>query len=189
VKYCNLKVDVHNVLAVDIQSVIKIKGGFCLKIRGFEKISKEQFYKDVMFANDDLYDEYKLPQRATRKSAGYDFYTLYDFILKPGEEIKLPTGIKAYMQSNEKLDIRVRSSSGFKYNIRLKNQLGLIDADYYNNKNNEGHIWIALINEGNKDWAVKKGDAIAQGTFDTYLITDDDCPIEEERKGGIGSTN
>lgn len=154
------------------------------KIRGFEKISSEQFQKDCFY----YYEDIKLPRRATSKSAGYDFYSLTDFILKPNEEIKLATGIKTYMQDDEKLDIRVRSSSGFKYNIRLKNQLGLIDADYYNNPKNEGHIWIALINEGRKDWIVKKGEAIAQGTFNKYLIADRDVPMSEERIGGIGST-
>jgi len=161
---------------------------FMDKIRGFEKISFSQFKKDI---NTDVYlfANYKLPQRATRKSAGYDIPSLFDFILNPGDEIKLPTGIKAYMQDDEQLDIRVRSSSGFKYNIRLKNQLGLIDADYYNNPDNEGHIWIALKNEGDKVWEVKAGEAIAQGTFHKYLIADDDVPKNEERKGGIGSTN
>jgi dUTP pyrophosphatase len=135
------------------------------------------------------YEDYKLPQRATKKSAGYDFYALYNFTLDVGDEIKIPTGIKVYMQDDEQLDIRVRSSSGFKYNIRLKNQLGLIDADYYNNQDNEGHIWIALKNEGNRSWIVKKGDAIAQGTFHKYLIVDNDVSVNEERVGGIGSSN
>lgn len=162
-----------------------------MKIRGFEKISKEQFIKDFGTIKQEV--EYntdiKIPQRATFKSAGYDFYSPISFRLHQNQEIKIPTGIKVYMQDNEKLDIRVRSSMGFKYNIRLKNQLGLIDADYYNNPNNEGHIWVALKNEGDTIWEVKKGDAIAQGTFDVYLITDDDKPIKEERIGGIGSTS
>lgn len=162
-----------------------------MKIRGFEKISFNQYIKD--FKNLTQYHEYntniKIPQRATSKSAGYDFYSPISFRLHQNEEIKIPTGIKAYMQDSEKLDIRVRSSMGFKYNIRLKNQLGLIDADYYNNPNNEGHIWIALKNEGDQIWEVKEGDAIAQGTFSTYLTTDNDKPIKEERIGGIGSTS
>ena len=114
---------------------------------------------------------------------------MYAFTLQPGEEIKVPTGVKVYMQDDEQLDIRVRSSAGFKYNIRLKNQLGLIDSDYYNNPNNEGHIWIALKNEGDKEWVVKKGDGVAQATFHKYLIVDNDAPVNEERIGGIGSTN
>jgi len=159
-----------------------------LKIRGFEKISYIQFKNDV---NHDqrLYENYKLPCRATKRSAGYDFYSLHSFELKPFEEIKIPTGIKVYMQDDEQLDIRVRSSSGFKYNIRLKNQLGLIDSDYYNNSNNEGHIWIAIKNEGDDIWKVKTGEAFAQGTFHKYLTIDNDIPVNEERTGGIGSTN
>jgi dUTP pyrophosphatase len=158
------------------------------RIRGFEKISKEQFLKDIkgeMLSYDDII----LPRRATKKSSGYDFYSLKTFILKPNEEIILSTGIKTYMQDNEELKIFVRSSMGIKYNIRLKNQTGKIDADYYNNSSNEGHICIALKNEGDKDWIVNKGNAVAQGSFYNYLIGDNDCPISEERKGGIGSTN
>lgn len=160
------------------------------KTRGFEKISEEQLKNDVdCFWYRIYYSDYKLPRRATSKSAGYDFYSLFSFTLLPGEEIKLPTGVKAYMLDDEKLNIRVRSSTGFKYNIRLKNQLGLVDADYYNNPDNEGHIWIALKNEGKKNWTVKKGDAVAQGTFSKYLITDDDNPVKNKRVGGIGSTS
>lgn len=162
-----------------------MNGGSYLRLRGFEKISKEQFVDDAIFFS---YDDIRLPQRATQKSAGYDFYSLCDFKLKPGEEIKIATGIKVYMQDDEQLDIRVRSSAGFKYNIRLKNQLGLIDADYYNNQTNEGHIWIALKNEGDSQWVVNKGDAIAQGTFHKYLVVDNDIPVSVNRIGGIGST-
>jgi dUTP pyrophosphatase len=158
-----------------------------MRTRGFEIISKKQFIKDIEDKN--LYNKIKLPKRATKKSSGYDFYSLKDFILEPNEGIKIPTGIKTYMQDNEELMIFVRSSMGFKYNIRLKNQVGKIDADYYNNSDNEGHIWIALINEGHKTWFVTKGEAIAQGSFYNYLLADNDYPILEKRKGGIGSTS
>ena len=77
---------------------------------------------------------------------------------------------------------------GFKYNGRLCNQLGLIDKDYYNNESNEGHIFIKIKNEGDKEFVVNKGDAIAQGIFMKYLITDDD-DTNNVRVGGIGSTN
>lgn len=160
-----------------------------MKQRKFEKISLKQFYNDVMCASNLLYEEYKLPQRATRRSAGYDFYSLFDFTLKIDESIILPTGVKVYMQDDEQLDIRIRSSLGFKHGIRIKNQLALIDADYFNNENNEGHIWIALQNKGKFDWMFRQGDAIAQGTFHKYLIVDNDVPVKEERVGGLGSTN
>lgn len=154
--------------------------------RGFEKISLTQFEKDI---NDtSIYTDIKLPQRATRHSAGYDIFAVQDIFLKPGEMAAIPTGIKCYMLHDEWFSIRVRSGHGFKYNIRLKNQVGVVDSDYYNNPKNEGHIFIALQNEGNKDFIVKKGEAFAQGIFHKYLVTDDDF-VEFTRNGGFGSTD
>ena len=155
--------------------------------RFFEKISFEQFKKDIK--NDQkLYNYYNLPVRKTKYSAGYDFEALYDFILKPGEIMKIPTGLKVRMHENEALLLVNRSSVGFKYNVRLCNQLGVIDYDYYNNSDNEGHMWFKFQNEGDKDYKVKKGDSIGQGIFINYLVTDNEEKIEDERKGGIGST-
>ena len=141
-------------------------------MRKFEKISFDQFKKDIE-DNIDLYEKYKLPSRATKLSAGYDFYSLYDFTLKPNEIIKIPTG----------------SSQGFKYNVRLCNQVGILDGDYYNNESNEGHIWIKIQNQGNKDYFVKSGEAICQGIFTKYLTVDNEEEIKNERKGGFGSTS
>ncbi len=70
---------------------------------------------------------------------------------------------------------------GFKYNIRLCNQVGVIDADYYNNPDNEGHIFVKIQNEGDKEVTIKKGDAIAQGIFMKFLITDSDKSLNIER--------
>ena len=136
-----------------------------------------------------MYETLSLPKRATKGSAGYDFYALYDYTLKPGETMKIPTGIKVSMESDEVLFLIDRSSMGFKYNVRMCNQVGVIDADYYNNSNNEGHMWIRIQNEGDKDYVVKKGDAMIQGIFMKYLKTDDDVESDVERTGGIGSTN
>lgn len=148
--------------------------------RYFEKISFDQFKKDIC---DDinLYNSYNLPERKTASSAGYDFLALNDFILKPNETIKIPTGIKAKYPNNEFLMLVVRSSMGFKYNVRMCNQVGIIDADYYNNKENEGHIWIALQNQGDKDYEVKKGDGICQGIFMKYYTCND--IVENKREG------
>ena len=142
-------------------------------MRKFEKISFEQFKKDV---SDDLklYDEYELPSRETHYAAGYDFIALFDFTLKPGMIKKIPTGVKVKMQNDEVLLIVVRGRQGFKYNVRLINQVGVVDKDYYNNESNEGHIWIGLKNEGDKDYIVSKGERIAQGLFVKYLLTEDD---------------
>ena len=142
-------------------------------MRCFEKITFDQFKKDIE-DNKKIYKEFKLPSRDTTYAAGYDFHSLYDFIVKPGEIKKIPTGVKARMCNDEVLLLCVRSSQGFKYNIRLINQIGVIDKDYYDNPTNEGHIWIGLQNEGKEDYIVKKGDGIAQGIFMKYLLIDDD---------------
>lgn len=143
-------------------------------MRCFEKISFEQFKKDVK-DDKELYKTYTIPKRETKYAAGYDFFSLENFVLKPNEIIKIPTGIKSNMNDDEVLLLVVRSSMGFKYNVRLCNQVGVIDKDYYNNKDNEGHIFIKLQNEGNKDYVVQKGDAICQGMFIKYLTVDDEA--------------
>lgn len=157
-------------------------------MRKFEKISFEQFSKDV--ENDrNLYESYNVPRRKTISSAGYDFESLYDFTLKPNEIIKIPTGIKVSLNKDEVLMLYVRSSQGFKYNVRMCNQVGIIDSDYYNNIDNEGHMWVRLQNEGDKDYIVKKGDAICQGIITKFLIAEDENEDFIERVGGIGSTS
>lgn len=157
-------------------------------MRSFEKISFEQFKNDVC---DDklIYNKFKLPNRSTKNSAGYDFFSLFDFSLKPGEIMKIPTGIKVNMENNDVLFLVVRSSMGFKYNVRMCNQVGVIDSDYYNNSDNEGHIWIKLKNEGDKDFIVKNGDAICQGIFLYYLTVTNERDVKKIRNGGLGSTN
>jgi len=154
--------------------------------RYFEKISFEQFKKDIV---DDinLYNEYKLPIRKTKYSAGYDFIAMEDIVINPGEIKKIATGYKANMLGDEMLLIFVRSSMGFKYNVRLCNQVGIIDKDYYNNPDNEGHMFVKLQNEGEKVFIVKKGEAYVQGIFTKFLTCGEE--VEEERTGGIGSTN
>ena len=154
--------------------------------RYFEKISFERFSLDIK--NDrKLYDEYKLPRRASKNSCGYDFLAMEDYIIHPGEIKKIPTGYKSKFLSDEMLMIVVRSSMGFKYNVRMCNQVGVIESDYYNNISNEGHMWVALQNEGDKDYIINKGDAYAQGIFIKFLTCGDNP--EEERIGGLGSTN
>lgn len=156
-------------------------------MRGFEKISFKEFKK--IFGDDkELYEEYLLPRRASKNSAGYDILAIKDYVIKPKEILKIPTGLKVRMQNDEVLLIVVRSSMGFKHNVRLTNQVGVIDSDYYNNIDNEGHFFVSLQNEGEKDYIVKKGEAYAQGIFIKYLISDDDT-ASEIRKGGLGSTN
>ena len=148
--------------------------------RYFEKISFEQFKKDIK-DDKDLYNSYNIPKRETKFAAGYDFEAIEDFTIKPGEIKKIPTGIKVNMMDDEVLLLIVRSSMGFKYNVRLCNQVGVIDKDYYNNKDNEGHMFLALKNEGDKDYIVKKGDGICQGMFIKYLTVDNELDKFTER--------
>ncbi len=157
-------------------------------MRKFEKVSFDEFKKDIV---DDvnLYDEYSLPKRKTKYSAGYDFASLIDVVLQPGESVLIPTGVKCSLNNDDVLLIVVRSSLGFKHNIRLVNQVGVIDADYYNNESNEGHIFIKLKNEGDHDYHIEKGSAVAQGLIVNYQTIDDEEEITNDRTGGIGSTN
>lgn len=166
------------------------------KIRGFEKISLDQFKKDLEIeifdknenSVEDIYNSILLPKRATKNSAGYDVYSPFSFTLNPNESIKIPTGIKAYMLEDEYIKIVPRSSLGFKHFIRLANTIGIGDSDYYNNSGNEGHYFVKIRNEGITSLSIKKGDAICQIIFEKFLLADND-DVENERRGGIGSTN
>ena len=160
----------------------------------FEKVSLKQFIKDWIdtFGNQpdhiitEIYNNIKLPRRKTRLSAGYDIASPLSFTLRPGESIKFPTGLKCYMKEDDVLLIHVRSSVGFKYHTILSNGTGVIDADYVN-ADNEGHIFVKLVNHGDKDFVVYAGDDVVQGIFMKYDITDDDI-ASGERTGGFGST-
>ena len=155
--------------------------------RYFEKVSFNEFKKSYG-DNKELYDSFMLPKRATVHSAGYDFYAVDGFTIKPGEIYKVQTGCKACIPYDEVLMLYVRSSIGIKHNVRMCNQVGIVDADYYNNPDNEGHICIVLKNEGDKDFVLEKGERFAQGIFMKYLLTDND-DTTTTRTGGIGSTN
>ena len=149
-----------------------------MKLRGFEKIAK---YAAV---------DFPMPERKTQKSAGYDFCLPEDVVLEPGKLQLVPTGIKAYMQDGEYLGMHIRSSMAVKKRIMLANNVGIIDADYYNNADNEGHIMLALLNTGNEPLALPKGECVAQGIFYNYLVADGDADSEKVvRGGGFGSTS
>ena len=149
-----------------------------MKLRGFEKIAK---YADV---------EFQMPERKTQKSAGYDFCLPEDVVLEPGKLQLVPTGVKAYMQDDEYLGMHIRSSMAVKKRIMLVNNVGIIDADYYNNEDNEGHIMLALLNMGSEPIALPKGERVAQGIFYNYLVADGDDNAEKAvRGGGFGSTS
>ncbi len=165
------------------------------RIAQFLKVSFEQFrsaYEEDFGGTEDeirhIYDRINIPARATKGSAGYDFYTPVDIHLEPGKTVKIPTGIRAKMDEDYVLMIFPRSGLGFKYRLQLNNTVGIIDSDYYNS-DNEGHIFIKMTNDSNegKTVDITAGSGFAQGLFIPYGITVDD-DTEALRNGGFGST-
>ncbi len=134
----------------------------------------------------------RLPERSTKKSAGYDFYNPEDIVIPPykiGDNPTLvPTGIKAKMNDNEWLMLVNRSSNPKKKKLVIPNSLGVIDADYYNNPDNEGEIMFAFYNVSNEPVELKVGDKLGQGIFMKYYTVDNDNS-DGERLGGFGSTD
>ena len=162
------------------------------RIARFYKVSKEQYLKSFDNKNNEeilsIYDDILLPKRATKGSAGYDFFAPFDIVLAPGETIKVPTGIRVSMEENYVLKLYPRSGLGFKYRLQLNNTVGIIDSDYYYS-DNEGHIFAKITNDSNegKTLEIKKGQGFMQGIFVEYGITVDDDTVEV-RNGGFGST-
>ena len=150
------------------------------KLRGFE-IAKGWEDKEI-----------NLPIRKTARSAAYDLEAAEDTVIpsfKLGQKPTLiPTGLKAYMQEDEVLMLFPRSSSPKKQGIMFPHSAGIIDADYYGNIDNDGHIMIQCINIKEEDVTIKKGEAIAQAMFQNFLIVDNDN-AQGERIGGFGSTS
>ena len=177
------------------------------RIARFEKVSFPEFakcYEDVLKENavettgaekengtrtEVVYEAIVLPKRATAGSAGYAFFSTCDVTLQPGESVKIPTGIRAYMEPGWVLMLYPRSGLGFRYRMQLANTVGVIDSDYYGS-DNEGHIQIKITNDSRdgKVLQIKTGDAFAQGIFMEYGITEDD-DVETTRNGGFGSTS
>ena len=157
------------------------------RIAQFEKVSLEQFLSTCPEGKE-AYEKLELPQRATSGSAGYDFFSPVDFTLKPGETIKIPTGIRVEMEENWVLQCYPRSGLGFKYRLQLNNTVGIIDSDYFYS-DNEGHIFARITNDSNEGRTVevKAGTGFMQGIFVEYGITTDD-DAQGIRNGGLGST-
>lgn len=166
------------------------------RIAQFEKVSREQFRKDFMDSYptyseneiDSIYQNLKLPKRATGGSAGYDFYAPVTINLAPGETVKIPTGIRAKIEEGWVLKLYPRSGLGFKFRLQLNNTVGIIDSDYYDS-DNEGHIFAKLTNDSNenKSLRVEEGTGFMQGIFVEFGITMDD-DVTDVRNGGFGST-
>ena len=131
--------------------------------------------------------EIKLPTRASRHSAGYDFYSPVDAIIQPNEAVMIWTDVRAHMYYDNALLIIPRSSMG-KHPVMIANTVGLIDSDYYGNESTDGNIGFRLLNLGTTPYEIKAGDRIGQGIFIKYgTIKDDDTT--ETRTGGFGSSN
>ena len=172
------------------------------KIRGFKAVSRcwDMFQADG--------GHRVLPKRSTKNSAGYDFFAVEDIVIPSHLEewIKnfklmrsdgcsrgtvkpfcIKTGVKAYMQDDEVLQLYIRSSSPGKLGLILANSVGIVDSDYYDNPDNEGEIGFLVYNLSFQDVHIHQGDKIGQGVFTKYLKIDEDV-TENERIGGFGST-
>ncbi|MBE5865031.1 MAG: deoxyuridine 5'-triphosphate nucleotidohydrolase [Lachnospiraceae bacterium] len=166
------------------------------RIAQFFKVSEENFVNAMkedfpQYTEEDIRDMYEslsLPKRATKGSAGYDFYAPFAFSLPPGATIKIPTGIRAKMDENWVLKLYPRSGLGFKFRLQMNNTVGIIDSDYFNS-DNEGHIFLKLTNDSNEGRTVdvNAGTGVVQGIFLEYGITVDD-EADGVRNGGFGST-
>ena len=159
------------------------------KIAKFEKVSLKRFIEDCGLADaEKIYEEIKLPKRATSGSAGYDFFAPFDIELKPGESAKIPTGIRVKIENGWFLGLYPRSGLGFKFRLQLDNTVGIIDSDYYFS-DNEGHIFAKITNDSREEKTLKipAGTGFMQGIFTQFGITVDDNS-ESIRNGGFGST-
>ena len=166
------------------------------RIAKFHKVTKNRFvsdWKDTFGESSPeeihrIYENIRLPRRATAGSAGYDFFAPADFTLKPGSTVKIPTGIRVEMDPEWVLKCYPRSGLGFKYRLQLNNTVGIIDSDYFYS-DNEGHIFAKLTNDTNeeKTLEIAAGTGFMQGIFVEYGITVDD-DVTDVRNGGFGST-
>ena len=166
------------------------------RIARFEKVSFEQFqegYRSCIESGTSeeisaIYDRICLPRRATRGSAGYDFFSPVSFSLEAGESIQIPTGVRVWMEQGWVLQCYPRSGLGFRFRLQLNNTVGIIDSDYYDS-DNEGHIFVKLTNDSKEKRTVKveAGQGFVQGIFVPFGITVDD-DAEAIRNGGFGST-
>ena len=137
-----------------------------------------------------FYDSIKIPKRATIGSAGHDFCLPFNISMPSKCSLTIPTGIRCeFLNSDYVLNIYPRSGLGFKYGIKLKNTVGIIDSDYYYS-DNEGHIMVKLHNpeEERNVFELNSGQAFCQGIFLPYGVADEE-EVTNVRNGGFGSTS
>lgn len=134
------------------------------------------------------YHDAIMPERKTEFAAGYDLCAYHTGYINPGEVVLIETGVKCKINPDEYLQLHLRSSVGINNAIMLANGTGIIDADYYNNETNEGHIMIPLRNIGDKVFQYKAGERLAQLVFMPYRIASYDTATRK-RTGGFGSTD
>ena len=143
-----------------------------------------KFEKVIKYSDTDI----KLPERSTLNSAGYDFFAIEDITLPAKKLTRVMTGIKCELMPNMVLILANRSSNPSKKHLILANGVGIIDADYYGNPDNDGAFMYAFYNMFDQDVEIKKGDVIGQAIFKKYELLDADCAVGE-RIGGFGSTS
>lgn len=129
-----------------------------------------------------------LPLRHTAQAAGYDLAAAERVCIEPDQLVLVPTGVRIILGADEFLGVYARSSLAIKYRLMLGNGVGIIDADYYGNETNGGHIFVPLINMGLESVCISRGERVAQGIIQKYLLVSEDNVLEQ-RVGGFGSTD
>ncbi|MDV3182538.1 MAG: dUTP diphosphatase [Candidatus Phytoplasma australasiaticum] len=148
-------------------------------------MSNKSFFEVVSYYKK---NNIQLPQRQTQYSAGYDLAAAIEINIPPQQIAIIPTGLKVFLPSNQVLLIYARSSLFIKKKLMLTNNVGVIDSDYYNNIENEGHILIPLYNFSNQIITIHKNERIAQGILQNFSLTKNDNNENQIRKNGFGST-
>lgn len=156
----------------------------------FEKVSFKEFKRHTsanMHCGADEYDQIILPVRSTSGSAGYDIACPVNITIPGGCSRTIPTGLKVQIEEEWCMLLFVRSSAAIKKGLELQTGVSVIDSDYFDNPDNEGHIFIGVRNTSTRPILITAGERIAQGVFVIYGKTVDDMAAGQ-RSGGIGST-
>lgn len=140
----------------------------------FEKVNK-------------ITEDIKLPERSTLNSAGYDFFAIEDVTLPAKKLTRVMTGVKCELMPNQVLILANRSSNPSKKGLILANGIGVVDADYYGNPDNDGEMGFEFYNILDEDIVIKKGEKLGQGIIIKFDKTEDDYVIKT-RESGWGST-